>query len=217
MLKYNLLFCPCSYYIAGGTFFYPVVWPLFYQPGCREHLKICCWMTLPRCWPGLAPLSPLQFRRRLPAAGGLNPQAATDSTCCSTSDVDLWSRSLCSVECRWEKLAKTADRKCHASNLLSSYLFFFLQTWFVWGTAWGGGKKKSSPASLLFEPSTVTELTYLLTICLWPFAGEVCFDVFAARVGWFHLCACVTKSCSEPLTCERQPLISSSWKVTPTA
>lgn len=44
-------------------------------------------------------------------------------------------------------------------------------------------KKKSSPASLLFEPSMVTELTYLLTICLWPSAGEVCFDVFAARAG----------------------------------
>lgn len=41
-----------------------------------------------------------------------------------------------------------------------------------------------------------------------------CFDVCCCGVVWFHLCACVTKSCSEPLTCEHQPLISSSSKVT---
>lgn len=69
----------------------------------------------------------------------------------------------------------------------------------------------------LSELNTVTELTYLLTFAFGHLWGEVSSALLfwhQLRVGWFHLCACVTKSCSEPLTCEHQPLISSSSKVT---
>lgn len=72
-----------------------------------------------------------------------------------------------------------------------------------------------------FGLKQLVQLTYILTFaCGQMGEGEGgrwgCFVALtlAGSAGWFHLCACVTKSCSEPLTCERQPLISSSSKVT---
>lgn len=54
----------------------------------------------------LSPSEPLQFRSRLPAAGGLGPQAVVGRLVIPTSDLTVWDRGHEEEEGQWREEGK---------------------------------------------------------------------------------------------------------------
>lgn len=141
----------------------------------------------------LSPFEPLQFRSRLPAAGGLDPQAVAELLVIRTSDLTVW-------DC---------VRKEEYAEVFHAFRDLFSRP--LWKFTWHPDFKRA-------ERSLSAHLSS--DICLWPFRGRGrrCFFCFAASEwGDFTPRACVTKSCSEPLTCETPALNQQQLKGDPAA